>query len=161
VRLLGFSSIRWLSPEPRRCGNPGYGRLKALRVLVYSRLKELENDTRIVEHLKKHRSVVRAFGLPSVPDRTTIGRWWRRYVGLLEEVFEQLSNLIQILALPLLLFHFFSEASSASASSAYSYSSSPFSSTFSSSSSSGSSFFFAGCFLLDMSIIVNIIALVN
>ena len=33
--------------EPRRRGNPGYGRLKALRVLVYSRLKGLENDTRM------------------------------------------------------------------------------------------------------------------
>lgn len=41
--------------EPRRRGNPGYGRLKALRVLVYSRLKGLENDTRIFEHLKKNR----------------------------------------------------------------------------------------------------------
>ena len=60
--------------EPRRRGNPGYGRLKAMRVLVYARVKGLENDTRIVGHLKKHRWVVRGLGLPSVPDRTTVGR---------------------------------------------------------------------------------------
>ena len=84
--------------EPGRRGNPGYGRLKALRVLVYSRLKGLENDTRVVEHLKKHRWVVRSLGLPRIPDRTTIGRWWRRYFSLLEEVFERISDLLQLLA---------------------------------------------------------------
>ena len=49
--------------EPKRRGNPGYGRVKALRVLVYSRLKGLENDTRIVEHLKKHAWAVKVLGL--------------------------------------------------------------------------------------------------
>ena len=83
--------------EPRRRGNPGYGRLKALRVLVYARLKGLENDTRIVEHLKRHGWVAKALGLPRVPDRTTIGRWWRRYAGLLEEVFEWFSRLVRML----------------------------------------------------------------
>jgi hypothetical protein len=83
--------------EPRRRGNPGYGRLKALRVLVYYRLKGLENDTRLFEHLKKNRRVLGALGLPSVPDRTTIGRWWRRYFSLLEEVFEWFSSLLQLL----------------------------------------------------------------
>ncbi|MGQ9641956.1 MAG: transposase [Candidatus Bathycorpusculaceae bacterium] len=82
--------------EPRRRGNPGYGRLKALRVLVYSELKGLENDTRIVEHFEKHWWVVRALGLPSVSDRTTIGRWWKRYSSLLE-VFERLTSLLLLL----------------------------------------------------------------
>ena len=57
-----------------------------MRVLVYSRVKGLENDTRIVDHLKGHRWVVRALGLASVPDRATIGRWWRRYLSLLEDL---------------------------------------------------------------------------
>jgi len=61
--------------EPKRRGSPGYGRVKALRGLVYSRLKGLENDTRIVEHLERYRRVARALGLLSVPDRTTVGRW--------------------------------------------------------------------------------------
>ncbi|MDR2203093.1 MAG: hypothetical protein LBE76_02080 [Nitrososphaerota archaeon] len=40
--------------ELKRSGNPGYGQVKALRILVYARLKGLDNDTRIIEHLKKH-----------------------------------------------------------------------------------------------------------
>jgi IS5 family transposase len=84
--------------EVRRRGNPGYGRVRALRVLVYSRLKGLENDTRIVEHLKKHRRVAKVLGLPRIPDRTTIGRWWKRYFNLLEEVFKRISDLLQLLA---------------------------------------------------------------
>ena len=40
--------------EPKRAGNPGYGRLSATRILIYARLKGLQNDTRIIAHLKKH-----------------------------------------------------------------------------------------------------------
>jgi hypothetical protein len=43
-----------VSAEPKRHGNPCYERLKANRVLVYARAERVENDTRIVEHLKKH-----------------------------------------------------------------------------------------------------------
>ena len=32
--------------EPKRRGNPGYGSLRAVRLLVYSRHAGLENDTR-------------------------------------------------------------------------------------------------------------------
>jgi len=96
IRLFVNKTV--VPAEPKRRGNPGYGRLKALRVLVYSRLKGLENDTRIVEHLEKHRWAVRALGLPSVPDRTTVGRWWRRYLSFLEEVFKRISDLLQLLA---------------------------------------------------------------
>jgi IS5 family transposase len=68
-----------------------------LRLLVYSRLKGLENDSRIVDHFKRHRWVARALGLPSIPDRTTVGRWWRRYLSLLQEVFGWFSKLLQLL----------------------------------------------------------------
>ena len=61
VRLLVNKAI--VSAEPKRRGNPGYGRVKALRVLVYARLKGLENDTRIVEHLKKHTDVSKTLGI--------------------------------------------------------------------------------------------------
>jgi hypothetical protein len=57
VRLFVNKAV--VSAEPKRRGNPGYGRLRALRVLVYARLKGLENDTRTVEHLKKHMDVSR------------------------------------------------------------------------------------------------------
>jgi hypothetical protein len=43
VRLFINKAI--VPAEPTRRGNPGYGRVKALRVLVYARLKGLDNDT--------------------------------------------------------------------------------------------------------------------
>ena len=61
VRLFVNKAI--VPAEPKRRGNPGYGRVKALRVLVYARLKGLENDTRVIEHLKKHTEVSRTLGL--------------------------------------------------------------------------------------------------
>jgi hypothetical protein len=94
VRLFVNKAI--VSAEPKRRGNPRYGRLKALRVLVYARLKGLENDTRVVEHLKKHSTVARTLGLCKVPDRTTVGRWWRRYLGLIEETFRKISGMLQL-----------------------------------------------------------------
>ncbi len=94
VRLFVNKAI--VSVEPKRRGNPGYGRLRALRVLVYARLKGLENDTRIVEHLKKHMDVARTLGLFKVPNRTTVGRWWRRYLDVLEETFKKISAMLQL-----------------------------------------------------------------
>lgn len=97
VRLFVNKAI--VSAEPMRRGNPGYGRVQAVRVLVYSRLKGLQNDTRIVEHLKRHPIVCKTLALPNVPDRTTVGRWWRRYLGVLQEVFEKIAGMLQ-LAMP-------------------------------------------------------------
>jgi transposase len=96
VRLFVNKAV--VSAEPKRRGNPGYGRLRALRVLVYARLKGLENDTRIVEHLKKHSDAARTLGLCKVPDRTTVGRWWRRYLSLLEETFAKISGMLQLVS---------------------------------------------------------------
>jgi hypothetical protein len=59
-------------------------------------LKGLENDTRVVEHLKKHSEAARTLGLCKVPDRTTVGRWWRRYFDLLEETFEKIADMLQL-----------------------------------------------------------------
>lgn len=94
VRLFVNKAI--VSAEPRRRGNPGYGRLRALRVLVYARLKGLENDTRVIEHLKRHWDAARTLGLCKVPNRTTVGRWWRRYFDLLEETFEKIADMLQL-----------------------------------------------------------------
>src|SRR5208283_2024825 len=96
VRLFVNKAI--VPAEPKRRGNPGYGRVKALRILVYARLKRLENDTRVVAHLKKHMDVCRTFGLCKVPDRTTVGRWWRRYFSLLEETFIKTADMLQLIA---------------------------------------------------------------
>ena len=94
VRLFVNKAV--VSAEPKRRGNPGYGRLRALRVLVYARLKGLDNDTRVVKHLKKHSDAPRTLGLSKVPDRTTVGRWWRRYLRLIEETFEKVSGILQL-----------------------------------------------------------------
>jgi transposase len=96
VRLFVNKAV--VSAEPIRRGNPGYGRVGALRVLVYARLKGLENDTRIVEHLKKQTWVSRTLGLHCVPDRTTVGRWWKRYLRQLEETFAKISSMLQLVA---------------------------------------------------------------
>jgi len=82
--------------EPRRRGNPGYGPLRAVRLLVYSRQAGLENDTRVVEHLKRHPEALRGLGFRRAPDRTTVGRWWSRYAGLLGEVFRWFSRLVRM-----------------------------------------------------------------
>ena len=60
-------------------------------------LKGLDNDTRIIEHLKKHHTLARTLGLCKVPDRTTVGRWWRRYLSLLEETFIKISDMLQLI----------------------------------------------------------------
>lgn len=97
VRLFINKAI--VPAEPKRRGNPGYGRVKALRVLVYSRLKRLNNDTRIVQHLTKHPYIAKTLGLNKIPNRTTVGRWWSRLFNLLEELFNAVADILQ-LALP-------------------------------------------------------------
>jgi IS5 family transposase len=96
VRLIVNKTV--IPKEPKRRGNPGYGQLSAIRILVYARLKGLQNDTRIYWHLKKHSIDVAKLGLHTIPDRTTIGRWWRRYLTLLEETFKKTANMVQVLA---------------------------------------------------------------
>jgi hypothetical protein len=80
---------------PKRAGNPGYGIKTAVRVLVYSRLKGLENDTRIIWHLQRHLQFAHTLGLYSIPNRTTIGRWWIRYLSILEEVMNKIADIIK------------------------------------------------------------------
>jgi IS5 family transposase len=94
VRL--FVNKATVSTQPKRAGNPGYGQLKAIRILVFARLKGLENDTRLVEYLKKHPNAFKALGLNSVPDRTTVGRWWKCYLNLLEETFAKLADMLRL-----------------------------------------------------------------
>ena len=72
VRLIVNKTV--VPAEPKRPGNPGYGQLSAIRILVYARLKGLQNDTRIHWHLKRHVFIAKKLGLHSIPDRTTIGR---------------------------------------------------------------------------------------
>lgn len=93
VRLILNKTV--IPAEPKRAGNPGYGAKTALHVLVYSRLKGLENDTRIFWHLQRHPQFAQTLGLHSIPDRTTIGRWWIRHRSLLEETMVKLADTIR------------------------------------------------------------------
>jgi len=95
VRLIVNKAV--VPAETKRRGNPGYGQLKAVRLLVYSRLKGLTNDTRVVEHLTRHPQDAKTLGLNSVPDRTTVGRWWRRYLSLLEETLKKTAKMIRLM----------------------------------------------------------------
>ena len=95
VRL--FVNKALVPAEPKRRGNPGYGRVKALRILVYARLKGLDNDTRVTEHLKKHPWITKTLGLVTVPNRTTVGRWWRHYLSFLEETFINIADMLQLI----------------------------------------------------------------
>jgi IS5 family transposase len=81
--------------EPKRAGNPGYGIKTAIRVLVYSRLKGLENDTRIIWHLQRHLQHAQTLGLNRIPNRTTIGRWWIRYRPILEETMVKVADTVR------------------------------------------------------------------
>lgn len=63
---------------------------------MYARLKGLDNDTRLVEHLKKHPRIAKTLGLETVPDRTTVGRWWRRCLSFLEETFVKIADILQL-----------------------------------------------------------------
>jgi hypothetical protein len=93
VRLILNKVI--VPTEPKRAGNPGYGIKTAIRILVYSRLKGLANDTRIYWHLKRHPQDAQKLGLHTFPDRTTIGRWWTRYFPILEEINHTIANIIK------------------------------------------------------------------
>jgi transposase len=95
IRLVVNKTV--IPAQSKRRGNPGYGQLRAIRVLVYSKLKGLNNDTRIVEHLKKHLQDAKTLGLNNVPDRTTVGRWWRRYLSLLEETLNKTANMLKLM----------------------------------------------------------------
>ncbi len=96
VRLIVNKAL--VPAQPKRRGNSGYGQLRAIRILVYARLNGQTNDTRIVQHLRRHGYDLKKLSLNRVLDRTTIGRWWRRYAALLEEVFRKTANIIQALA---------------------------------------------------------------
>lgn len=81
--------------EPKRAGNPGYGQKTAIRVLVYARLKGLQNDTQIVWHLQRHTEDAKTLGLHHIPNRTTIGRWWTRYLHILQQVMDKIASIIK------------------------------------------------------------------
>jgi transposase len=93
VRVVVNKTV--VSKKTRSRGNPGYPMLQAIRLLVYAKLKRIGTDKGLIRHLKRNRKAVKALGFNQIPHRTTVGRWWRRYICLLKEVFELLAELLQ------------------------------------------------------------------
>jgi hypothetical protein len=50
----------------------------------------------LVEHLEKHPWIAKTLGLGSVPDRTTVSRWWSHYLSLLEKTFAKITEILQL-----------------------------------------------------------------
>lgn len=65
-----------------------------MRLLVYAQLKGIHKDETLEKHLKNNSKVAEGLGLNGVPDRTTIGRWKRKYGPIVKEAFEKLACLI-------------------------------------------------------------------
>ncbi len=80
--------------RPKKPGNPGYPWVAVIRVLVFAVLRGLHTNKGLHRYLTKHRDEAAALGLKTIPDRTTISRWWRRWF-LLVPVFAALSKLIE------------------------------------------------------------------
>lgn len=81
-------------PEREGRGRKGYGRLAAVRVLVYAQLKGIHKDQVLERHLKENPRIRKGLGPKSVPDRTTIGRWKRKYEVVVKEAFEKLAGIL-------------------------------------------------------------------
>ncbi len=67
-----------------------------VRTLVYQRLKGFK-DSQLIKHLKANPRVRKNLGLKGVPDRSRISRWKEQYSELLIQVFNQLSEIIQLM----------------------------------------------------------------
>jgi hypothetical protein len=83
--------------ERKGRGRKGYGRLPAVRLFVYARLRGIHKDEPLEKRLKKNPGIAKALGLKGVPDRTTIGRWGGRLAPVLREAFEKLAGLLATL----------------------------------------------------------------
>ena len=68
-----------------------------MKLLVYAQLKDIHKDETLERHLRMNSKIVKGLELKGVPDRTTIGRWKRRYEFVAKEAFEKLAGLIGII----------------------------------------------------------------
>lgn len=78
----------------KKRGRKGYGILSKIRVLVYQQAKRIPSDKGLVKHLKKNTDVRKTLRLKSVPHRTQISRWRKKYWHILKMVFEKVGDLI-------------------------------------------------------------------
>jgi len=75
VELARLVVNKTIVPECKRRGRKGYGRLPALKLLVYALLVGIDKDETLEKHLERNRGVAKALGFKrSIPDRTMISR---------------------------------------------------------------------------------------
>lgn len=98
VELARLAVNKTIVQERKGRGRKGYGRLAALRLLVYALLVGIRNDKPLVKHLRKNRGIAKALGLKGIPNRTTIGRWKRKLGKIAREAFEKQAGIIEMLA---------------------------------------------------------------
>ena len=99
VELAKLAVNKTIVSERKGRGRKGYGRLAALRLLVYAMLVGIDKDEPLEKHLRKHRGVAKALGFRrSIPDRTTIGRWKRKLDKIAREAFEKQADIVEMLA---------------------------------------------------------------
>ncbi|MFA7398426.1 MAG: hypothetical protein WC046_08080 [Candidatus Bathyarchaeia archaeon] len=94
VKLLINKAI--ILTEHKRPEKPRYKQVKLHKALTYTKLKDQNNNTQTVKHLKKHSNVCRTLGLRKTSNRTTLSRWQRHYLFLPKETFEKIANILQL-----------------------------------------------------------------
>ena len=97
TEAIGLVVNKTIVSEREGKGRRGYGRRPAVKLLVYAQLKGIHKDETLEKHLRNNPKIRKGLGLKGVPDRTTIGRWKRRYEFVAKEAFEELAELIGII----------------------------------------------------------------
>lgn len=98
VELARLAVNKTIVPERKGRGRKGYGRLAALRLLVYALLVGIDKDETLEKHLGRNRGVARALGFKrGIPDRTTIGRWKKKLGNIAREAFEKQAGIVETL----------------------------------------------------------------
>lgn len=77
-----------LVPKQEGRGRRGYGNLLRVRLLVYSILKGIHKDKKLIRHLENNPEVRYGLGFyKEIPDRSRLSKWKKNYSELLKEVF--------------------------------------------------------------------------
>jgi IS5 family transposase len=99
VELTRLAVNKTIVSERKGRDRKGYGRLAALRLLVYALLVGIDKDEPLEKHLRRNRGIARALGFKrSIPDRTTIGRWKKKLDKIAREAFEKQTGIVEMLA---------------------------------------------------------------
>lgn len=95
IRLVINKTI--VPKQPKRRGRKGYGLVLIVRLLVYSVLVGIFSNSGLRRHLEKHkRDVAKVLGFKTtVPHRTSIGRWKKKYYALMFQVINKVGDIIR------------------------------------------------------------------